>query len=736
MEFLNPSILLWSGLVVIPVVVHLLFRPKPKVQPFPAAALLKSVRRRSQAILKLKHIILLLLRMAALLFIVLAIARPLLKTSITASGRRETGAVAIVIDDSYKMQYEEQGLSRFERAKSLACSTLDTLEVGSQVTVVFASQEPSEFTIDAGGLKRCIQDARCTNLSTTCLEGVCKAVAKLDELKGVPRELYVFTDMTRAAWRPDSPVALPPTARGTVVYLVDVGTGENANVAIESLELNPAVLRVNQPVRIGGVVHNGAAPTEATVELFVEGEKRDECSLRLGIAERQSFSFSYPAVGNVLQSGYVQISNADALKADNIRYFALNLEKPTAVLAVNGAPSSEPERDELYFLTNALSPQTMGRRQIVETDVITPQQLLGQELEDYKAVILANVYGVSNQAWRKLFRYVTAGGGLLVFGGSKVEEKNYGVSSGAATLLPATVEKTVTPPSGVRLTPSAPNHPIVKAFEGGRNGDLSQALFTNFDLLAPIRVAKETSESEREQPGDGEGSDANGTGPAQPGPEEAGAGAVETEEVGQTLVKFDGKFPALVQRDVGRGRVLMFASSCDADWSDFPKYPAFVPFVHELVKFVCRFETPKSDFLVGESVRIEVEPAAVDVRPAVYGPSGEKLASPAVDPLTRAAFVRDTFVPGNYEVRYAVENRQRRSGWAVNLDCSEHGTTPVQTMTIEGQLPGMRVLLARDKTELEEHVRMVHFGKEYVQYVLAALLLLLVAELFFANRAF
>jgi hypothetical protein len=735
MEFLNSSILLWSGLVVIPVVVHLLFRPKPKVQSFPAAVLLKSVRRRSQAILKLKHVILLLLRMAALLLIVLAVARPLLKTSVTAGGRREAGAVAIVIDDSYRMQYEEQGLSRFEQAKSLACSTLDALEVGSQITIVFASQEPSEFSIDVGGGKRCIQDARCSNLSVTCLEAVSKTVAKLDELKGVPRELYVFTDMTRAAWTPNSLFALPPTARGTVVYLVEVGTGENANAAIESLEVNPAVLRVNQTVRICGVLHNGDVPTEAILALFVEGEKRDEYVLRLGIDERQSFSFSYPAVGNVLQSGYVQISNADALKADNVRYFSLNLEKPTAVLAVNGAPSSEPERDELYFLTNALSPQTMGLRQVVEIEVITPQQLLGQELDDYKAVILANVYGVSNQAWGKLFRYVSAGGGLVVFGGTKLDEKNYGTSSGAATLLPANVVKTVTPSAGVRLTPSAPNHPIAKAFEGGRNGDLSQALFTNFLELQPVRIAKKTGESEKEQPANGKKDGAEGAESAPP-KTEAGNSRTEMEDVGQVLMTFDRNLPALVQRDVGRGKVLMFASSCDADWSDFPKFPAYVPFVHELVKFVCRFETPKRDFLVGASVMIEVEPAAVDVRPAVYGPTGEKLTSPAVDPVTRAAFVRDTLVPGNYEVRYTVENRQRRSGWAVNLDCSEHGTALVQAATLEGQLPQMRVLLARDRAELEEHVRTVHSGKEYAQYVLAALLLLMVAELFFANRAF
>ena len=180
----------------------------------------------------------------------------------------------------------------------------------------------------------------------------------------------------------------------------------------------------------------------------------------------------------------------------------------------------------------------------------------------------------------------------------------------------------------------------------------------------------------------------------------------------------------------------MFASTCDCDWSDFPKFPAYVPFVHEMVKFVCHFETPRRLFLVGEGVRVEVEPAAVDVRPSIFGPAGERLASPAVDPATRSAFVRDTLVPGNYEVRYAVSSRERRSGWSVNVDCPPEGTALGNSTLVENQLPQMRVLFARDKGELEEHVRTIHLGKEYTTHVLGALLVLMLIELLFANRAF
>ncbi|MDQ7778112.1 MAG: BatA domain-containing protein [Planctomycetota bacterium] len=745
MEFLNPSLLVWSGLVGIPVVIHLLFRPRPKVQPFPPVMLLQTVKRRSQAILKIKHVLLLIARMAVLLLIVLAIARPRFKSTLTVTGGRETGAVAIVIDDSYRMQYSEQGATRFDRAKALACATLDTLEAGTQVTVVFASQEPMEFAIDVNGIKRFVQSTSCTNLGVTSIEAVAKAVLKLDELKGVPRELYVFTDMTRAAWTTagsaSSPgeggataanpgATLPASARGTTVYIVDVGTGGNGNIAVDSLAISPSVLRQNQPVRISGTVTGGDSGGARVVELFVEGEKRDEQTLALGIGERQSYSFSFTPTGEPLKTGYARLAGQDALALDDTRFFTLNLERPPGILLVNGAPSGDPDHDELRYLATALAPETLGRKQVVAVESITPQQLLGQSLQDYKAVILANVHGLSGHAWGKLYRFVTSGGGLIIFGGDKVGGTAYEAASGADLLLPAPLGKVVSAPSGAHMSPAQQAHPIVKAFQGGMNGDLSQATFSRFHELVLAKPGGPPGLPEKK---DGQPEDEPVT------ENEAAGAAADACSAGPNsivIMAFDGRQPALVQRNVGAGRVLFFASTCDADWSDFPRFPAYVPFVHEMVKCVCNFTALRHSYAVGESVRVDVEPGAVDARLAVFGPTGEPLASPAVDPAMRSAFVKDTFAPGNYEARYTAEARQKRVGWSVNIECSESGTANASPAFVEKQLPQMTVLLARDKAELEEHVRTVHLGKEYAMYALAALVALMLFELVFANRVF
>jgi hypothetical protein len=52
------------------------------------------------------------------------------------------------------------------------------------------------------------------------------------------------------------------------------------------------------------------------------------------------------------------------------------------------------------------------------------------------------------------------------------------------------------------------------------------------------------------------------------------------------LVRFHDDSPALVERGHGRGKVLWFASSCDRQWSDWPRSRLFVPVIHQLVGYL------------------------------------------------------------------------------------------------------------------------------------------------------
>jgi len=76
MTFINLSLLFGLGLAAIPVAVHLMMRSRPKKIEFPALRLLEARHITNARRMKLRHLLLLLLRIAVLVAIVLALTRP------------------------------------------------------------------------------------------------------------------------------------------------------------------------------------------------------------------------------------------------------------------------------------------------------------------------------------------------------------------------------------------------------------------------------------------------------------------------------------------------------------------------------------------------------------------------------------------------------------------------------------------------------------------------------------
>src|SRR5689334_6606981 len=76
MSLLNPALLAGLGLALIPVLLHLLLRAKPRRLIFPALRLIQQRRRQNVRRMQLRHLWLLLLRIAVIALIVIAVCRP------------------------------------------------------------------------------------------------------------------------------------------------------------------------------------------------------------------------------------------------------------------------------------------------------------------------------------------------------------------------------------------------------------------------------------------------------------------------------------------------------------------------------------------------------------------------------------------------------------------------------------------------------------------------------------
>lgn len=698
LSFAAPALLWGLTAVSVPVIIHLLFRQRPRPAEFPALRFLRLGYRLQRTRVRLKHLLLLLLRMLVLALLVAALSRPFLRSRLFAPAGHRLARVVLVIDDSFSMGYKRNSTSLLQEAKAEAGQLLRTLSLGSRAALLSTSRPFGEFTIDLEAVRRQVADLPLTPDDSPVWGALEAAAEMLRSEPQPPAEIYLFTDMTRRAWQhpPGSPLKLPP---GTSLTIVDVGVEDAQNAAVVAIDPPGTTTAQNRTLEFTVTVRAQGTGGPRTLAFYLDGVRRAERPINLTGDQRLSERFRHTFRTAGVHQGWVEVVEGDGLLADNARYFTVVVGRQPRLLMVDGEPGAGPD-DELFFARLALNPGGFTRSAPFQVETATVEQLTRlQSLEDtYQVVVLANVAGLPEETWAALRRFVLTGGGLAVFLGDRVDPAGY--RAGAGDLLPGEVDGTVRFTDGARLVIPSFGHPLVAAFAEGRNGDLSAPRFTH---------ARRVTLWERPD---------------------------------VTLVaSFQGgrpeeHLPALSVRRVGQGLVVCFASSLDSEWSDFPKWPAYLPFLHEVTKFLSRSQAEGHDFLVGEPARVRLRGLENGVRFFLRRPGDPEAVPLAASPSEDTLLVTATDRVGGYTVlrQRPGSPAQAVTGFSVNLNPEEGDMTRVRGEELAERLPGVRVV---DSIEALPTV-WAEAGRggtrELSPWLLAAALAAFVAETWFANR--
>lgn len=119
MEFLYPGFLYALAALVIPILIHLFNFRKFKKVPFTNVRFLREIKLQTQSQNRLKHLLILLMRLLAIAFLVFAFAQPFIpeKAGVAKEGTKD---VSIFIDNSFSMEGESEEGVMLEVAKNRA----------------------------------------------------------------------------------------------------------------------------------------------------------------------------------------------------------------------------------------------------------------------------------------------------------------------------------------------------------------------------------------------------------------------------------------------------------------------------------------------------------------------------------------------------------------------------------------------------------------------------------------
>jgi hypothetical protein len=783
MAFANLSLLLGGLLIAIPVVLHLIMRPRPKHLVFPALRFIKQRRESNRRTLQLRQWMLLLLRCLAIGLLAATLARPsvssaavgnwliigglvallliaillsafaavqkrgkvlvgslsatslvlligllaMLVSTLTGGSKVKIGdqeapvAAALVIDTAPRMQYRHENRTRLEQVQETAHWLLRELPADSEVAVIDARAGAAVFAVDEGAAKKVIERLQTTGVPRPLSAVLEEALDLVRNSSKSRKEVYVFTDLTEAAWSGGSTASLRQRldeAPDVLLYLIDVGVRDPQNFGLGQLQLSAQSLPRNSPLRVQTeLVHVGSGGARS-IELYVEepdvrlpmirdgktllpaSQRRSQETCSFDSRGSQQVQFQLRGLELGVHQGYVRIVGEDGLAADDVRYFTVEVKDawPVLVAAPQGVNTS--------LLTEAIAPyqyrQTGEAR--FDCDVIDQNDLANRSLNDYAAVCLVDPAPLTPPVWESLAKYAQRGGGVAIFLGHNASATASFNEPAAQLLLPG---------------------PLARQWRAGGR-DLYVAPRTlDHPILAPFRPIASTV-------------------PWNQFPVFRHWDFDELSPDARVILPFGNNKPAIIERSMGKGRVLTMTTPVSdtarpagrQPWNELPTgdnaWPYFV-LANEIMSYLVESGEVKLNYQTGET--------AVLANHAGRDPERYQLFMPgdAVDEVRAGdgrVTVKFTELPGAYRLKGKLgdDGPVVSRGFCVNLSPQSTDLAPAPPGRLDELLGPDRYQLARNREEINREIGEARIGREFYPYLLTMMAVVLALEYLLSNR--
>ena len=624
----------------------------------------KRITRRSQ----LSNWLLLALRVSSVSLIVFLAARPLLLGLNWVEGGFSSLHLTVLVDNSASMGYQVGDGTRFDLAKRVAAGLIRSLSGDDRVSILstiprLSEGEPEEMSRESA--LTYLDKIRQTDAAGDAVRVLRRGMELAAATKGRHR-IVILSDMAKTGWEALRLRGLGRLSPHTQLQFVRIAPERGvADVAIKKVSLRPWPPNASSTLAVVlQVVNRGfTARKQVGVSLYLGKSQVGYSEMNFEAGEEKEVSFRVVAPAEGFLEGRLELS-PDALVATNRYFFSAEMSRRNRVLIVDGDPRRGLVESEAFYFSNALRASPPGRDSPILVEVVAGYELSKVKWDRYDLVVACNVGKWPSGKPESLRRFVERGGGLFLAGGALTTRNLLGQG-----WLPGVwgVARSIKPPQGPRTLPENSMHPVFSLM----GTDPSR-------FFAKTKVRRLIS--------------------------------LKPSESGKVLLALKDGTPILVTGRFGAGKIALWASTCDREWTNIPVRPVFVPFMRGVVNFlgaqaggtVAGIEAGhpiiirlKPNF-EGDSVRIQ-GPSNIRgrVRLKAAGPRNRARAASAHNQGRPSGRFTNTVLAGFYEIT----GPERKQMVAANVPVSEAILKEMSEGELKNRLPGLDVVVHSIKAD-------------------------------------
>ena len=469
----------------------------------------------------------------------------------------------VAVDNSYSMNAG----TRFVDARKAAAGLLGTRRLSQRAQVLALGGQLQVLT-------QPIQDSAALH---TAVEGIQpgdshgnfgelgRGMRAMAETVHTPIELHLFSDM-QTSNMPANFADMVMPANVTLV-LHRIGDAALPNWTVESVEAPSQLVDTKKARTLAVIAGHGTPAAVRTVSLVVNGSVVATRKVDVPADGRATVAFESLDVPYGESRCEIRIDSADRFPADDASLFAVKRADPERVLFVHQASDT---RSPLYF--GAALAASAQASFVLQS--ITPDQAADVDPSKYAFVVLSDVVSIPSILENSLLRNVRGGGSVLIAAGASGSHRERIPVYGANELDGHFYSRT---DGFSTVSQTDASHPSLKD-----SAAWPELKFFYASVVDPSQA--------------------------------------------RVVARLADSTPLLLDKQVGEGHVVLFASGFDNLTNDMPLHPVFVPFVEQTARYLSGADRVSGARVVDSFVQLRsaasagVEKTAAGVD--VVGPGG------------------------------------------------------------------------------------------------------------------
>jgi hypothetical protein len=398
MQFLVPAFLLAALAIAIPIIIHLFYFRRFKKVYFTNVRFLREIKDETASRSRLRNLLVLLARIAAILFLVAAFAQPFIPRGEEAVAGPK--AVGIYIDNSFSMQAFSRDVSLLDMARAKATQIVNGYGVHDRFQILTNDASGrSQRLVDREEALSIIEDIRISPVSQSLDQVLQRQHHVLRKDEDLVAKQFLISDFQGRAEQ-----TLAVSAPDMDITAVPLRAVREQNVSIDTAWFESPVLLLRQGARLVVKVSNHGQETLEQIRLSMRDQQQEKPVSVLTIPGGQAVFDTI--VYTPQQSGWQSLSlhiSDHPIQFDDDWFMAFEVLDRLQVLALHaGRPSPFLERGLSSIGALAVTLQDMSRIEY-------------NRFQDFQLIIVQELPDVSSGLRSALEAYMAGGGNVLIF---------------------------------------------------------------------------------------------------------------------------------------------------------------------------------------------------------------------------------------------------------------------------------------------------------------------------------